>query len=69
MSERNTLIIANKEWLTPLEASDLLPSVSRRSVQLWAKTGKLPNSIQLPSGQWRISRSDIDKIINPGLAS
>ena len=56
----------SEEWLTALQASQLLPSVSRRTVQAWAKAGKLPNSLKLPSGQWRIYRADIEQILQGG---
>ncbi|WP_151550037.1 MULTISPECIES: helix-turn-helix domain-containing protein [Corynebacterium] len=68
MNMRKTHDSADREWITPLEASALLPSVSRRTVQSWAKKGKLPNSLKLPSGQWRIAVRDIEEILEAGRA-
>ena len=41
-------------WLTSGEAAELLPNVSRRSVQAWAASGKIDGVVRLPSGQYRI---------------
>lgn len=63
MSERNTHKMDKPEWLSSGEASALLPSVTRRTVQAWASKGRFPNAIQLPSGQWRIPRKDVEAIL------
>lgn len=54
-------------WLTTSEvASRLFGGVSMRTVQLWAKTGKLP-AVQTPGGTWRFRREDIEAVVNKEL--
>ena len=62
MDETRNSQEVQEAYLTPTEAAQLLPDVTRRTVQLWAKQGKLPNAFQLPSGHWRIARRDIEAI-------
>ena len=54
MSLRETLLKARDEFVTTQEAAALLPETSQRSIQNWAKAGRLPGAVQLPSGHWRI---------------
>lgn len=68
MQMRKTHGSAEDEWITPAEASEMLPSVSQRTVQSWAKSGKLPHSLKLPGGQWRIAVRDIEEILEGGRA-
>lgn len=63
MSERDTHKVDEPERLSSGEASALLPSVTRRTVQASASRGRFPNAIQLPSGQWRIPRKDVEAIL------
>ncbi|KAA9224726.1 helix-turn-helix domain-containing protein [Corynebacterium amycolatum] len=63
MDERKTLDITKEEWLSSSQAAELLPAVKRRTVQSWAVKGRFPNAIQLPSGQWRIPRKDVEAIL------
>ena len=63
MNERNTHKVEDGGWLSSGEAAALLPSVTRRTVQSWASKGQFPNAIQLPSGQWRIPRKDVEAIL------
>lgn len=51
-------------WLTSGEAAELLPNVSRRSVQVWASSGKIDGVIRLPSGQYRIPKSSLMALLN-----
>lgn len=63
MNERKMHKMDESEWLSSGEAAALLPSVTRRTVQSWAAKGQFPNAIQLPSGQWRIPRKDVEAIL------
>lgn len=54
------------EILTAAEAAALL-AVTDRTVRNWADTGKLAY-IDLPSGQRRFRRSDIEAILEPVVA-
>lgn len=51
-------------WLTSGEAAELLPNVSRRSVQAWAASGKIEGVVRLPSGQYRIPKSSLASLLN-----
>lgn len=51
------------EWLTPAEAGMKLPRrLGAAAVRKWARNGKLPGAIQLPSGRWLIPESAISEI-------
>ncbi|MHC9767322.1 helix-turn-helix domain-containing protein [Corynebacterium diphtheriae] len=64
MDVHNTHDNAQEIWLTVSEAAERLPAVSIRSVQAWAKKGRFPNAIRLPSGHWRIPLEDVQAIVD-----
>ncbi len=49
--------------LTTQEVADFI-GASRASVNNWCKTGKI-NALKLPSGQWRIPETEVDRILAP----
>lgn len=51
-------------WLTSKEAAELLPNVSRCSVQAWAASGKIDGVVRLPSGRYRIPKSSLEELLN-----
>jgi len=53
MSESYRAAGAQSEWMTTREAAALLfGGVKMRTLQLWAKKGKIP-AVQSPGGTWR----------------
>ncbi|MGO3084481.1 helix-turn-helix domain-containing protein [Ancrocorticia populi] len=54
----------HEEWLTSGQVAELLPQVTRRSIQTWAKKGMFPGAVQLPSGQWRFPKSGVEKLMD-----
>ncbi|MDK8657758.1 helix-turn-helix domain-containing protein [Actinotignum sanguinis] len=49
--------------LTTQEVADFI-GASRASVNNWCKTGKI-TALKLPSGQWRIPETEVDRILAP----
>ena len=63
MNLRETLLNARDDFVTKQEAAKLLPETSQRSIQNWAKAGRLRGAIQLPSGHWRIPVAALVELI------
>ena len=49
--------------LTSVEFAEAI-GVSRASVWNWCRSGRI-SAVQLPGGQWRIPRSEVDRILAP----
>ncbi len=52
--------------LTTTQAAELL-NVDRATIARWIRHGQLA-AIKLPSGQYRVRRSDLDRLLKPGTA-
>jgi len=52
------------ELLTTAQVARLL-NVSQKTVARWARLGKI-KAVRLPSGQLRIRRSDVDRLLFQG---
>lgn len=57
-------VLWRKPLLTTGEVAKLL-GMSRETVRLWCKTGKL-KAIRTPGGQYRIPRSELEKMVEAG---
>ncbi|MFY9263323.1 MAG: helix-turn-helix domain-containing protein [Arcanobacterium sp.] len=55
------------ELLSPSEVADIF-KVSRQTITRWCNNGKL-NHIILPSGQFRIPQSEVDRFLVPVIDS
>ena len=61
--KRNDLNLGT--WLTPEEFGEVIPGgLGAAAVRKWARAGKIPGAIQLPSGRWRIPESAVDAILD-----
>ncbi|MGJ9494914.1 helix-turn-helix domain-containing protein [Actinotignum sp. GS-2025a] len=49
--------------LTSVEFAEVI-GVSRASVWNWCRSGRI-SAVQLPGGQWRIPKSELDRILAP----
>ena len=56
------------DLLTTNEVAELA-RVSRQTVWRWAEDGVLPAAVELPSGQRRFRRSDVEDLLRPKAAS
>lgn len=56
-------VAANKELYSTSEAAVLL-QVSSQTVRRWINNGQL-EAVQFPSGQFKISQGEIDRILTP----
>ena len=57
-------------WLDPASAGKLVPGgLGAAAIRKWCREGKIPGSIQLPSGRWKIPASAIEQMILEGSVS
>jgi excisionase family DNA binding protein len=54
-----------RQWFTTAQVAQLL-EVSQSAVQRWVRLHQI-KAVRLPSGQIRIPRSEVDRIIREGL--
>lgn len=52
------------EWLTTRRAAELM-GVSRDTIARWIRLGQLP-AMRLPSGQYRVRRAEIERLMAEG---
>lgn len=63
-AERRNQRASVAEWHSVPSAADLL-SVTPRMIRYWLESGNM-RGIRLPSGRWRISQAEIDRIMMTG---